>query len=142
MGKISFSFVKPFHSPNSTTIASFSLVAKDDQSHSPSIIQACNLMDEDKKTIYTLANTNDPDNFKTNGQSNEPIWHGDTVKYYSPVFAAGNSCGLREAVVIAVAPDKEMPLTLSNGECLPDCTKVKIVKVMSKGKLKYHSDSG
>mmetsp|Transcript_24935 Transcript_24935/g.60029 ORF Transcript_24935/g.60029 Transcript_24935/m.60029 type:complete len:991 (-) Transcript_24935:48-3020(-) len=88
---------------------------------------------------YTQAITFDPDDFgPVEEQSNEPIRPGDVIEYYSPIFVAGDARGLRQATVLSVDPNQEMPLVLNNGEVLPNTTTVKRIKVMSEGELVDH----
>lgn len=88
---------------------------------------------------YTQAITFDPDDFpKITETCNEPLRVGDEVEYYCPMFVAGDKRGLRQASVISVDPKDEIPLVLSNGECLPSDIKVKRVRVISHGELIDH----
>jgi hypothetical protein len=88
---------------------------------------------------YTQAITFDPDDFgELEGRSNEPIRPGDVIEYYCPIFVTGDKRGLRQATVLAVDPKDTMPLVLSNGEGLPNTTKVKRIKVMSGDELVDH----
>ena len=94
---------------------------------------------DDLDIPYTQAITFDPDDFGTvEGQSNEPIRPGDVIEYYCPIFVSGDARGLRQATVLAVDPNDVMPLVLSNGEGLPNGTKVKRIKVMSGDELVDH----
>ena len=94
---------------------------------------------DDLDIPYTQAITFDPDDFGTvEGQSNEPIRPGDVIEYYCPIFVSGDARGLRQATVLAVDPNDAMPLVLSNGEGLPNGTKVKRIKVMSDNELVDH----
>ena len=63
-------------------------------------------------------------------RKNEPIRPGDCLLYYSPVFAAGDKRGKREATVISVDPKRNPILMLSNSEHLPENTQVCRVKIM------------
>ena len=89
---------------------------------------------------YTQAINFDPDNFPNIGDiCNEPIRPGDEIEYYSPIFVSGDRRGLRQATVLSIDPkDEEAPLVLSNGECIPNDTKVKRIKVMTGGELLDH----
>lgn len=88
---------------------------------------------------YTQAINFDPDlNNLDDTVSNEPIRPGDVIEYYSPVFVVGDKRGLRQATVLSVAPEAEVILTLSNGECLPEDTRVKRIKVMDGNELVDH----
>lgn len=88
---------------------------------------------------YTQAITFDPDDFGPDEeQSNEPIRPGDVIEYYSPIFVAGDARGLRQATVLAVDPNDDSPLALSNGDVLPNNTKAKRIKAMCDGELLDH----
>jgi hypothetical protein len=94
---------------------------------------------DDLDLPYTQAITFDPDDFgELEGRSNEPIRPGDVIEYYCPIFVTGDKRGLRQATVLAVDPKDTMPLVLSNGEGLPNTTKVKRIKVMSGDELVDH----
>jgi len=94
---------------------------------------------DDLDVPYTQAITFDPDDFgPIEERSNEPIRPGDVIQYYSPIFVAGDSRGLRQATVLAVDPTAEMQLTLSNGEYIPENVKVKRIKVILDGELVDH----
>ena len=80
---------------------------------------------------YTQAINFDPEDFGTVKEtSKEPIRRGDLIEYYSPIYVAGDARGLRQATVLAVDPKNEMPLVLSNGENIPNNTKLKRIKIM------------
>ena len=94
---------------------------------------------DDLDLPYTQAITFDPDDFgELEGRSNEPIRPGDVIEYYCPIYVTGDKRGLRQATVLAVDPSDTMPLVLSNGEGLPNTTKVKRIKVMSGDELVDH----
>lgn len=94
---------------------------------------------DDLDLPYTQAITFDPDDFgDLEGRSNEPIRPGDVIEYYCPIYVTGDKRGLRQATVLAVDPSDTMPLVLSNGEGLPNTTKVKRIKVMSGDELVDH----
>ncbi|KAL7551083.1 hypothetical protein ACHAWF_014281 [Thalassiosira exigua] len=94
---------------------------------------------EDLDVPYTQAITFDPDDFGTGGdRSDEPIRPGDVIEYYSPIFVAGDPRGQRHATVLTVKADEDSSLVLSNGEVIPDDTKVKRIKVKSGDELLDH----
>ena len=95
---------------------------------------------DDLEVPYTQAITFDPDDLVgEEEQSNEPIRPGDVIEYYSPIHVAGDPRGLRQATVLSVDPNDETPLVLSNGEGLPNNTKVKRIKVKSGNDVFDHS---
>ncbi|KAL7509978.1 hypothetical protein ACHAXN_009295 [Cyclotella atomus] len=88
---------------------------------------------------YTQAMNFDPDSNNLDDEvSNEPMRSGDVIEYYSPMFVVGDKRGLRQATVLAVSPDADVILNLSNGECLPEDTRVKRIKVMDGDELFDH----
>lgn len=88
---------------------------------------------------YTQAMNFDPEaNDLDEEISNEPMRPGDVIEYYSPIFVVGDKRGLRQAAVLAVSPDADVILNLSNGECLLEDTRVKRIKVMDGDELFDH----
>eukprot|EP00804_Cyclotella_cryptica_P029841 CCRYP_010751-RA/>CCRYP_010751-RA protein AED:0.07 eAED:0.06 QI:553/0/0.5/1/1/1/2/0/709 len=95
--------------------------------------------DEFLDAPYTQAINFDPDiNNLDDGISNEPIRPGDVIEYYSPIFVVGDKRGLRQATVLYVDPKADVILRLSNGECLPEDTRVKRIKVIDGNDLVDH----
>ncbi|KAL7483666.1 hypothetical protein ACHAW6_011149 [Cyclotella cf. meneghiniana] len=95
--------------------------------------------DEFLDAPYTQSINFDPDlNNLDDGISNEPIRPGDVIEYYSPIFVVGDKRGLRQTTVLCVDPKADVILGLSNGECLPEDTRVKRIKVMDGNELVDH----
>ncbi|KAL7472547.1 hypothetical protein ACHAXS_012922 [Conticribra weissflogii] len=110
-----------------------------EQSNSEKDFDESDIDMEELEVPYTQAITFDPDDFpKITETCNEPLRVGDEVEYYCPMFVAGDKRGLRQAFVLSIDPKDDIPLVLSNGECLPTDIKVKRVKVMSDGQLIEH----
>ncbi len=71
-------------------------------------------------------------------KSNEPNNPGDVVFYYHPISICGSKEAERTAPVMEVHPENDIPLWLSNNECLGPMIEVKWIKVMNCGVLQNH----
>ncbi len=105
---------------------------------STSIKSEANGYSSDDNSAYTTADNNDSDNVTFEGKCKEPICPEDVIKYYSPIFVASDPSGLRDTSVLAVDPNDNFPLVLSNAEGLPSTTMVKHIKVIQRNRLVDH----
>eukprot|EP00956_Cyclotella_meneghiniana_P012527 scaffold17826_cov72-Cyclotella_meneghiniana.AAC.1 len=88
---------------------------------------------------YTQAMNFDPDsNNLDEDVSNEPMRPGDVIEYYSPIFVVGDKRGLRQATILGISPEANIILDLSTGDCLPEDTRVKRIKVVEGDQLFDH----
>ena len=92
----------------------------------------------DDDSAYTTADNFDPDKLSCSDKSTEPICPGDVILYYCPIFVSGNPHGLRETTILAVNPNDNFPLVLSNGDGIPSTTNVKCIKVFCNNMLMEH----
>jgi hypothetical protein len=102
---------------------------------STSIKSEANGDSSDDHSAYTNADNYDYDNGTFEGKCKEPICPGDVIKYYCPMFVAGDPRGLGETSVLAVDLNDNFPVVLSDGEGLPSTTTVKCIKVIWHNKL-------
>ena len=64
----------------------------------------------------------------TSAKKGEPLFPGDCIWYYNPLFVFGNAQGFRETVLLSIDPDNDgVSLVLANGETIPDYTKIRRV---------------
>jgi hypothetical protein len=105
---------------------------------STSIKSEANRDNSDDHSAYTTAGNYDSDNVTFEGKCKEPICPRDVIKYYSPIFVAGDPRGLRDTSVLAVDPNDNFPLVLSNAEDFPSTTTVKRIKVIRHNRLVDH----
>ncbi len=94
---------------------------------------------DDDDSAYTTADNFDPDKLLCSDKSTEPIRPGDVILYYCPIFVTGNPRGLQETTILAVNPNGNNPLGLSNGDGIPNTTHVKRIKVFCNNILMEHS---
>ncbi len=87
---------------------------------------------------YTTADNFDLEKLVCSDKSTEPIHPGDVVVYYCPIFVTGDPRGLRETTILAVNPNDNYPLVLSNGDGIPNTTHVKRIKVFCNNMLMEH----
>ena len=91
---------------------------------------------------YTQAQTQvDEDDWNCSTKvkkSNEPINPGDVIFYWHPAFVSNTKQAERTATVMEVDPEKDIPLRLSNNDCLEPMKEVKRIKVMNCGVLQDH----
>ncbi len=92
----------------------------------------------DDHSAYIINDNYDSDNVTFERKCKEPIFPADVIKYYYPIFVAGDPPGLRETSVLAVDPNYNFPLVLSNGEGLCSTTMVKRIKVIQHNRLIDH----
>jgi hypothetical protein len=71
-------------------------------------------------------------------KSNEPINPGDVFFYYHPAFVSKTTQAERTATVMEGDPEKDIPLRLSNNDCLEPMKEVKWIKVINCGVLQDH----
>ncbi len=105
---------------------------------SSSIKSEANGDSSDDNAAYTNADNYDSDNVTFEGKYKEPICPGDVIEYYSPIFVAGDPRRLRDTSILAVDPNNNFPLVLSNSEGLPSTTAVKPIKVIWHNELVDH----
>eukprot|EP00588_Corethron_pennatum_P012171 CAMPEP_0194279876 /NCGR_PEP_ID=MMETSP0169-20130528/14175_1 /TAXON_ID=218684 /ORGANISM="Corethron pennatum, Strain L29A3" /LENGTH=507 /DNA_ID=CAMNT_0039024353 /DNA_START=54 /DNA_END=1577 /DNA_ORIENTATION=- len=98
-----------------------------------------NFSEDDKKTDPHLSDCNDGPDINFNEKSRELIRPGDVITYWSHLYVAGDSRGLRETTIISVDPKGKPILTLSNGEYLPNDSQVRRIKKMVRKKIIDHS---
>ncbi len=91
---------------------------------------------------YTQAQTQvDEDDWNCSTKvkkSNEPINPGDVIFYFHPAFVSNTKQAERSATVMEVDPEKDIPLRLSNNDCLEPMKEVKRIKVMNCGVIQDH----
>jgi hypothetical protein len=69
---------------------------------------------------------------------NEAINPGDVVFYYHTISVSGSKEAERTATVMEVHSETDIPLWLSNNECLGSMIEVKQINVMNCGVLQNH----
>ncbi len=94
---------------------------------------------DDDDSAYTTADNFDLEKLLCSDKSTEPIHPGDVVLYYCPIFVTGDPRGLQETTILAVIPNDNYPLVLSNGDGIPNTTHVKHIKVFCNNILMEHS---
>jgi len=98
-----------------------------------------NFSEDDKKNDPYLSDSNDGPDINFNEKSRELIRPGDVITYWSHLYVAGDSRGLRETTIISVDPKGKPILTLSNGEYLANDSQVRRIKKMIRKKIIDHS---
>jgi len=91
------------------------------------------------ETPYELAH-DAPNMFpqETFDKKTEPLRPGDVIRYFSPIYCAGDSRGKRVATVLSTNPSSSYMIRLDNNEILPNETLIKRVQVVKDGKLYPH----
>jgi hypothetical protein len=105
---------------------------------STSIKNEANGDSSDDHSAYTTADNYDSDNVTFEGKCKEAICPGDVIKYNSPIFVTGDPTGLCDTSILAVDPNNNFPLVLSNAEGLPSTITVKGTKVIRHNRMVDH----
>jgi hypothetical protein len=92
----------------------------------------------DDHSACITADNYDSDNVTFEGKCKEPICPGDMIEYNSPIFVAGDPRGLRDTFILAVEPNDNFSLVLSNAEGLPSTIAVKRINLIWHNRLVDH----
>lgn len=94
-------------------------------------------------TMSTKAIDSDIDEEGLLSRGRPKLGPGSIIEYTHPIGVYGDPQHFRRAVVLSVRPAAEdTRLVLNNGDVLPECVKVKVVKVVSGNELIDPSDGG